>query len=52
MYILKKFVKSLMSIISSPAPISYEIALKKQIINIEPPITRMEITSSKNNYKK
>ena len=34
---------------SSPA-FSYQIALKKQIISIEPPITRMEITSSKNKY--
>ena len=30
--------------------ISYSIALKKQIINIEPPITRIEMTASKDNY--
>ena len=37
---------------SSISPISYEIALNKQIINIEPPITRAQITASVDNYKK
>ena len=37
---------------SSISPISYEIALNKQIINIEPPITRAQITASDDNYKK
>tara|TARA_Y100000591_G_scaffold328246_2_gene354339 strand:- start:19400 stop:24631 length:5232 start_codon:yes stop_codon:yes gene_type:complete len=36
--------------LSSSPSISYQIALKKQIITIEPPITRMEITSSKEKY--
>ena len=36
--------------LSSSPSISYQIALKKQIIDIQPPITRMEITSSKEKY--
>ena len=35
--------------LSSSPSVSYQIALKKQIITIDPPITRMEITSSKKN---
>ena len=38
--------------LSSSPSISYQIALKKQIINIEPPITRIDLTSSKENYEK
>ena len=37
---------------SSISPISYEIRLNKQIININPPITRSQITSDTENYKK
>lgn len=36
--------------LSSSPSVSYQIALKKQIITIDPPITRIEITSSKEKY--